>query len=210
MFRTLPIIVLSLLLTGCQLIPIDPGAYPADDHIVELIMQARDKNLQLEARREALVELREIAQLDLTRKLIDREIQRVDDQIAFRDQPQPPSPPPVDRPPDGSDCGVTPAPPAGNGGGFVWKPVSESDGRLVILIDRRFRKHVQRLEVWGHERGRLEAGRFVGDTHNGCRPHFRFNRPGRDYGRDLMVRAWMNDGSLREWAISDGARRWDY
>lgn len=59
-----------------------------------------------------------------------------------------------------------------SGTGFVWKPVSEGDGRLVVLLPASM--PVGTLAV------NREQGRFIGRT-NGNRPTYRFFRPGSSY-----------------------------
>lgn len=77
-------------------------------------------------------------------------------------------------------CDVTP--PQGDGqvgerveigAGFVFKPVSEGDHKLVVLLPASFDEHTA-VTIEG------EPGRSVGRT-NGNRPTYRFSRPGGHY-----------------------------
>ena len=54
---------------------------------------------------------------------------------------------------------------SGGGAGFLWKPVSEGDGNLVVLLPSSLRGKVSGAEI---RKGgsTLEKGRFSGDTHN--------------------------------------------
>lgn len=97
----------------------------------------------------------------------------------------------------------------GEGGGFVWKPISESDGRLVVLLPPQYRGRV-RATFLAHGDGTvIEMGRFSGDDINGNRPHYRFSRPGAGYGQNLFVVSDLTDGHTVHWPIANGASRVD-
>lgn len=55
----------------------------------------------------------------------------------------------------------------------------------------------------------LEEGTFSQDTHNGMRPHYRFSKPGEDYGDNLYVTATLENGETQTWEIADGGQRYD-
>ena len=95
---------------------------------------------------------------------------------------------------------------SGGGGGFLWKPVSEGDGNLVVLLPSSLRGRVNGAEI---RRGgsTLEKGRFTGDTHNGNRPHYRFSKPGAGYGTGLTVVAFLSGGGTQSWSVPNGAQR---
>ena len=122
------------------------------------------------------------------------------------EQPTPDAPePPAE--PTPAPCRTWDEPPVEFRGDNLWKPVSEHRA-LVILINTQFRGHVDRVELlrvgtWEI----IERGRFAGDTHNGCRPHYRFAHPGEHYGHDIFVRVTLKDGSERAHIIPDGSHR---
>ena len=90
--------------------------------------------------------------------------------------------------------------------GFVWKPISESNGRLVALLPGGVKaERVEIRRVNGDVL--LEKGTFAGDTHNGGRQHWRFSQPGAAYGDGLVLRAWFADGGFADWAIPEGGAR---
>lgn len=62
--------------------------------------------------------------------------------------------------------------------GIVWKPVSENDHKLVVLIPRNYGN--VSVAVLNAQDELIDEGRFVGRT-NGDRPTYRFSRAGRDY-----------------------------
>lgn len=106
---------------------------------------------------------------------------------------------------DGSGIGER-----GEGGGFVWKPRSESDGRLVVLLPPQYRGNVSSAYIANANGGVIEVGRFAGDTHNGRRPHYRFSQSGAAYGADIYVVADLNEGGDVHWPIANGANRQEY
>ncbi len=89
---------------------------------------------------------------------------------------------------------------------FLWKPASENDGRLVVLLPSSLRGQVTSCTISGPSFG-TEQGRFAGDTHNGYRPHYRFNRAGSGYGSDITVRATLQNGETRAWSVPNGSQR---
>lgn len=64
--------------------------------------------------------------------------------------------------------------------GFLWKPVSDNDRKLVVLLPSSFANKVNSVTVNG-ERGRFSS------IANGGRPHYRFSKPGSGYGRSATV-----------------------
>ncbi len=103
-----------------------------------------------------------------------------------------------------SEVGMT-----GEGGGFLWKPISESDGRLVVLLPSVYNDlsiNVMIVESGGRV---IEQGRFAG-IHNNNRRHYRFSRRGAEYGGDVFVVADLNTGETVNWYIPNGASRTEY
>lgn len=99
-------------------------------------------------------------------------------------------------------------------GGFLWKPVSESDGKLVVLLPTNIPKEtIEKVEIHDElpadESNKVAEGRFAGDTHNGGRAHFRFDRPGEAYGNNLHLVVFKNDGSSVHWDIANPGERND-
>ncbi len=83
----------------------------------------------------------------------------------------------------------------GEGGGFLWKPVSETDGSLVALLPPQYRGRATGSFVLDSGGTLLDRGVFTGDTHNGNRSHYRFPKPGQAYGGNLKLVADLNDGA---------------
>lgn len=93
------------------------------------------------------------------------------------------------------------------GGGFVFKPVSEKDGNLVILLPSEFAGEIVRLQLFGTDGTLIETGDDQGET-NGNRPTFRFDQPGADYPANIQVVATLTDGTERTYSIPDPSQRY--
>ena len=92
--------------------------------------------------------------------------------------------------------------------GFLYKPVSESDGNLVILLPKEMAMQVADLILKDQEGETVATGRSAG-YHNGGREHFRFNKPGTKYPDNLTVEVQMKDGSAVSYTIPDSSMRYD-
>lgn len=88
---------------------------------------------------------------------------------------------------------------------FLWKPKSDSDGKLVVLLPSSMRGQVVSVAIMKNGQS-IETGRFSGDEHNGMRPHFRFSKPGADYGTDIEVVSAGTTG-MCSFKIPNGAKR---
>lgn len=84
-------------------------------------------------------------------------------------------------------------------GGFLWKPVSDSNGKLVVLLPSRYNGKVSSVTVNG------EKGSFSGIA-NGNRTHWRFSKPGAGYGSNVRVVAATSSGNVT-WTVPNGGRR---
>jgi hypothetical protein len=97
-------------------------------------------------------------------------------------------------------------------GGFLWKPESERDGNLAVLLPDTLAELVERLEIHTKnppdESSKIGEGAFSGNT-NGNRPTFRFDKPGAEFGDDLWVVAFKKDGETASWKIGNGGERND-
>jgi len=98
-------------------------------------------------------------------------------------------------------------------GGFVWKPRSESNGRLVVLFPAEFRGRHSGMAI---HRGnpprasnKIEDGVFSNETHNGGRVHYRFSKTGAAYGGNLYATLYLKDGGTVSYFIPNGGGRVD-
>jgi hypothetical protein len=112
------------------------------------------------------------------------------------DAPKPEQPAAPKPPPD-------PARASAYRSGFLWKPVAESGGRLVVLLPPAFAGHVVgECELWRYG-DRLEASKLHAVA-NGGRPHYRFSKPGAGYvhgGDPITVAAHVRtpSGGIAYW-----------
>jgi len=93
--------------------------------------------------------------------------------------------------------------------GFLWKPISEGDGNLVILLPSSLTGNVERLSVSGADGSEISSNIRRSCCNNGNREHFRFDDPGAAYGNDLTVTAHLKDGETISWSIPNGGSRVD-
>jgi len=89
---------------------------------------------------------------------------------------------------------------------FLWKPVAEGGGPLVILLPNKYKGKVTGCHITDATGSIIEKGKFAGDVHNGERVHYRFSKHGAAYGQNLTVVAVLPDGDVT-WHIPDGANR---
>jgi hypothetical protein len=71
------------------------------------------------------------------------------------------------------------------GGGFLWKPVSDTRGKLAILLPAGL-SGTASVTLFGPDGKKLEDGIYSGNG-NGDRDHFRFNKVGGDYPKGTVV-----------------------
>jgi len=98
-------------------------------------------------------------------------------------------------------------------GGFLWKPVSHSNNKAVMLFPVAMTGKIISGEVHSSMPPTLsslvEAGWF-GGVHNGGREHFRLQKTGSAYGDDIYAIAVLTDGSFVAWHVPKGANRTEY
>lgn len=95
--------------------------------------------------------------------------------------------------------------------GFLWKPVSESDGKLVVLLPQSLTGKIKSASVYSslppQANNLIESGRFAGDDKNENRAHFRFAKPGSSYPDNAYVVAQLHDGTYASFQIKDSSSR---
>ena len=99
---------------------------------------------------------------------------------------------------------------SGGGEGFLWKPVSDSNGKLVVLFPPNLTGEIVSAGIYSKEpasyENMIEEGKFSGDG-NGGRSHFRFAKPGSAYPDGVIVVAQLKDGSQATFKIGDSSSR---
>lgn len=92
-------------------------------------------------------------------------------------------------------------------GEFLWKPRSDKDGKLAVLLPKRYTGTVQSLEVISSKDGSTLAKGTPAGVGNGDREHFRFTRSGDSFPDGSIVLVSLRDGSTIYTQISDTAQR---
>jgi hypothetical protein len=90
--------------------------------------------------------------------------------------------------------------------GFLWKPVSDSDGKLAVLLPTRFTGQVASVSILSPSGQLMERGRNTG-VGNGGREHFRFSRPGSAFPPESIVEITLRDGTKQRITIDAPAKR---
>ncbi len=98
--------------------------------------------------------------------------------------------------------------------GFLWKPVSEGDGNLVVLLPQSFNGSIESVSLYGGDSvadlSLIEEGAFSGDSANGNRSHFRFDSPGESYGSSVTLGVRLSDGRNIAFEIGNPSQRLSY
>jgi hypothetical protein len=95
------------------------------------------------------------------------------------------------------------------GSGFLWKPVSESNGRLVVLIPAQYTGRIASVFLARRTGTVIEQGSYVG-IFNGGRAHYWFSAPGSSYGSSIFVVADLEGGTSVNWFVPNGGARTEY
>jgi hypothetical protein len=90
--------------------------------------------------------------------------------------------------------------------GFLFKPFSDSTGKLAILTPPSLTGQVKSVAVVGN--GAVENGSY-GGVGNGYREHFRFNRSGPAYGENAVVLVTLRDNSQHRVVIPNPSLRYE-
>jgi hypothetical protein len=89
-------------------------------------------------------------------------------------------------------------------GGFLWKPASDTDGKLVVLFPEEFVDEFLSVSAELPDGG-IEEGVYAGKT-NGDRQTWKFSKPGGEYAGRLIVDAGTQEC---EWIVDDPSERQD-
>ena len=98
-----------------------------------------------------------------------------------------------------------------HGNGFLWKPISESNGNLVVLFPPNLTGNISSAGIYSSlppsYENLIEEGDFSGDNHNGGRAHFRFSKPGGSYPDGVYVVAQLSNGESATFEIENSSSR---
>jgi hypothetical protein len=92
-------------------------------------------------------------------------------------------------------------------GGFLWKPVSDKNGDLAVLLPKQYTGKVKQVRILSPDGNKVLAkGKYSG-VGNGDREHYRFNKPGSAYPDGAIALIEMESGAIRHFKIKDTAKR---
>lgn len=94
------------------------------------------------------------------------------------------------------------------GGGFLFKPVSESNGNLAVLLPKSMAGDVSGITLVDSQGNTIENEDSYGIYDDG-RPLFRFNRPGSGYSTNLTVEVGLKGGGVKEYFIPNPSQRYE-
>ena len=98
----------------------------------------------------------------------------------------------------------------GGEGGFLWKPESERDGNLVVLLPSSLSGNVENVGIFRDlppsSETLIETGSFSSIA-NGGRAHFRFDNPGSAYPDGVYVVAQLSNGQASTFQVGDTSVR---
>jgi hypothetical protein len=90
--------------------------------------------------------------------------------------------------------------------GFLYKPVSDSDGKVAVLLPPGLAGLASSVRLVGPTGEELETGRFTGNG-NGGRDHFRFSKPGSAYPDGASVEVLLKTGEILRYLIAETSDR---
>jgi hypothetical protein len=90
--------------------------------------------------------------------------------------------------------------------GFLFKPVSDSDGKLAVLLPSQLAGLVKGVTLVGPNGEIIEKGRYTGNG-NGGRDHFRFSKTGGSYPDGLTVQVTMMNDEIVRYIIQETSER---
>jgi len=95
-------------------------------------------------------------------------------------------------------------------GGFLWKPISETDKKLVVLLPKSISQNVSSVALYSSlpatSASLIETGTPAGIA-NEDRAHFRFKKQGRSYDDGIYVVVTLKSGETLTQQIADVSRR---
>jgi|GEM_PF-1986310 len=107
----------------------------------------------------------------------------------------------------GTDQGAPGETIMGSGGGFLWKPISDSRGGVaVILLPPKYRHEQFNKKIWiNGQAGEVLEWRPV--YANGNRMHIFLKKKGAQYGGPVKIELGLAKGGKIQWNVANGAKR---
>jgi hypothetical protein len=94
-------------------------------------------------------------------------------------------------------------------GGFLYKPVSDNEGKLAIILPEEFTNEINQLLLRDKDGKKIEEGRFTSNGDYGKQAKYVFSKQGGGYPDDLTVEVTTKDGKTTSWHIPDASARFD-
>lgn len=91
--------------------------------------------------------------------------------------------------------------------GFLWKPISDSDGKLAILLPPSLTSKAVGCRILSPDGTKVLASGRDGGVGNGDRQHYRFNQSGAAFPVGSIVEVNMRDGSTMKIKIENPSVR---
>jgi hypothetical protein len=98
--------------------------------------------------------------------------------------------------------------PVDGANGFLFKPRSDTQGKLVVLLPATLTGKISGVVLKDASGNEIESGRS-GGVGNGEREHFRYNQPGGQYPANLTVEVRLKGGEVKSYSIPDPSKRYD-
>ena len=89
---------------------------------------------------------------------------------------------------------------------FTWKHESDSDGNLAILLPTMLNGLVKSVKIYGEDGDLIETGDYSKQTGD-SRAVYRFNEPGKAYGRNVDVVVTKKSGEELVYRVKNGGER---
>jgi len=93
-------------------------------------------------------------------------------------------------------------------GQFLWKPVSDKDGNLAILIPSKLTGKIKSVVVLSPDKSKVLGRGSYSGVGNGNREHFRFSKSGGEYPDKSIALVTLKDGSKQYVTIRDSSSRY--
>ena len=99
--------------------------------------------------------------------------------------------------------------PVGQGGGFLWKPISDNTKKLVVLLPPQYTGQVRGCYIASPSGAPIETGSFA-SVANGGREHYRYSKPGSGYPNGCHAVAMLKAGGSVHWTVPNTSARTSY
>lgn len=92
-------------------------------------------------------------------------------------------------------------------GEFLWKPKSDKDGKLAVLLPKSLTGAVSKVQIVSPDGESIIATGKAAGVGNGDREHFRFNKAGGEFPDGALVEITLEDGSKQTVTIKETNNR---